>query len=101
MPNVHIVKRDDMESIGVKELRNNLSRILRMVEEGKTIRVMRHGKTVVELRPVGANMLHNMIKRLKERDLSEGGTGVIGPIQSVKNRKPGTQISDYISEDRR
>ena len=40
-----------MESIGVKELRNHLSWIIRRVEQGDVIQVLRHGKRVVELRP--------------------------------------------------
>lgn len=90
-----------MESIGVKELRNNLSRIIRMVEQGKVIQVMRHGKRVVELRPVTEKVLSDIVRRLSIKGLSEGGNGRIGPVVSIKNRKPGTQVSDFVKEDRR
>ncbi len=90
-----------MESIGVKELRNNLSRIIKLVEQGKVIQVLRHGKRVMELRPSAGDPQHNITRRLNTQGLSEGGSGLIGPIRSVKNRKPGTQVSDYVIEDRR
>lgn len=90
-----------MESIGVKELRDNLSRILKMVEQGRIIRVLRHGKSVVELRPANIKTQHDIINRLRNQDLTEGGSGVIGPIKTIKNRKAGTQVSDFVLEDRR
>ena len=40
-----------MATIGIRELRDNLSRVIKRVEEGEVIRVLRHGKDVVELRP--------------------------------------------------
>ena len=46
---------ETMETIGVKELRDNLSRILKKVERGEVIRVLRHGRDVMELRPVVKN----------------------------------------------
>ena len=62
-----------MASIGVKELRDNLSRVLREVEKGKVIRVLRHGKDVVELRPVRTRPNQELVDRLKEMDLLGGG----------------------------
>lgn len=90
-----------METIGVKELRDNLSRIIRMVEQGKVIQVLRHGKRVMELRPGAGDRQHDLVRRLNTQGLTEGGTGLIGPVKSVKNRKSGTQVSDYVIEDRR
>ena len=58
-----------MESIGVKELRDNLSRILKKVENGAVIRVLRHGKAVVELQPLTTNKEHRLLTRLKEKDI--------------------------------
>ncbi|MCP4682070.1 MAG: hypothetical protein GY864_07040 [Desulfobacterales bacterium] len=90
-----------MESVGVKELRDNLSRILKKVEGGNIIRVLRHGRDVVELRPTRKSPEEKLLSHLRGKDVSEGGSGKIGLIRTVKNKKPETQISDYIVEDRR
>ena len=90
-----------MESIGVKELRDNLSRILKKVENGSVIRVLRHGKAVVELQPLITNKEHILLNQLKEKDILGGGTGHISSIKSVKNLKPDRPVSDLVIEDRR
>ena len=90
-----------METIGVKELRDNLSQIIRRVEMGKVIQVLRHGKPVIELRPGPTPPLHDLVVYLNRQGLSEGGAGIIGNVKSVVNRKTGTQVSDYVVEDRR
>jgi antitoxin (DNA-binding transcriptional repressor) of toxin-antitoxin stability system len=91
----------EMESIGVKELRDNLSRILRKVESGKVIRVLRHGRGVVELRPVTVDAEQELVNRLEQMDVLGGGTGRIGPVKTVRNRKPHEPVSDLVREDRR
>ena len=90
-----------MASIGVKELRDNLSRVLREVEKGKVIRVLRHGRDVVELRPISTSPERELIDRLKQMDLLGGGTGRIGPVKTVRNRNPDRPVSDFVREDRR
>jgi len=91
-----------METIGVKELRDNLSRILRRVEKGKIIRVLRHGKDVVELRPVRVDSEQNLLDRLRNKELLGGGTGRIRRIaRTVRNRNPDKPVSDFVGEDRR
>lgn len=90
-----------METIGVKRLRDSLSRILRRVEDGEVIRVMRHGKEVVELRPVSTIPEQEVLYRLKDKGLVRGGAGKIGVVKSVKNTKPEMPISDLVAEDRR
>jgi len=90
-----------MASIGVKELRDNLSRVLREVEKGKVIRVLRHGKDVVELRPIRTSPQQELIDRLKQMDLLGGGTGRIGPVKTVRNRVPDKPVSDFVGENRR
>lgn len=90
-----------MESIGVKELRDHLSRILREVEQGRVVRVSRHGKGVVELRPVRTEAQKKIVNRLREADLLGGGTGKVGPVKTVRNRTPDRPVSDLVREDRR
>lgn len=90
-----------MASIGIKELRDNLSRVLREVEKGKVIRVLRHGKDVVELRPIRTNPQQELIDRLKQMNLLGGGTGRMGPVKTVRNRVPDKPVSDLVGENRR
>ena len=90
-----------MESIGVKELRDNLSRILKKVENGEVIRVLRHGKAVVELQPLMVNKDQNLLNRLKKKDILGGGTGNIGDVRTIKNLKYDKPVSDIVIEDRR
>jgi len=90
-----------MGSIGVRELRENLSRVLRKVEQGEVIRVLRHGKDVVELRPIRTQAEQEILNRLQRLDLLGGGTGRIGPVKTVRNRIPEKPVSDFVREDRR
>lgn len=90
-----------MEDIGVKELRDRLSNILRKVEGGQVIRIVRHGKAVAELRPLLASKEQRLINKLKEDDLLGGGSGNVGMLKSVKNQLPDRPVSDLITEDRR
>jgi len=94
-------KGGNMESIGVKELRDNLSRILKKVENGEVIRVLRHGKAVVELQPLIKSKEQDLLNRLKEKDILGGGTGNIGVLKNVKNLMPDMPVSDLVIEDRR
>ena len=90
-----------MDTIGVKELRDNLSLILRKVEKGGIVTVHRHGKDIVELRPIGRSDVEETVLTLKRKGILEGGSGVIGNIEPVTNRKPEKPVSDIIAEDRR
>ncbi len=91
-----------MASIGVKELRDNLSRILREVEKGKVIRVLRHGRDIVELRPVASSPEQELVRRLKQSDLLGGaGIGRVDPVKTVRNRMPDKPVSDFVAQDRR
>ncbi len=90
-----------MNTIGVKELRDNLSLILRMVEKGTVVTVHRHGKDIAELRPAGRSDAAETVLELKRKGLLDGGSGVIGNIERVVNRKPEKPVSDIIAEDRR
>ena len=75
-----------MNTIGVKELRDNLSLILRKVEKGGVVAVHRHGKDIAELRPVGRSYVAETVLSLKRKGLLDGGSGVIGNIEPVTNR---------------
>jgi len=90
-----------MENIGVKQLRDNLSHVLRRVEKGEVIRVLRHGRQIVELRPIHEKAEQNLLDRLHERQIVGGGAGKITPVKTVKNLRPELPVSDLVIEDRR
>jgi len=90
-----------METIGVKELRDNLSRIVNKVEKGAVVRVLRHGNEVAEIRPVTKTAEQALLNRLRDKNVLGGGTGKIGPIRTVKNLRPEMPVSDLVVQDRR
>jgi prevent-host-death family protein len=90
-----------MEKIGVKEFRDRLGQILSKVEKGQVIRILRHGREVVELRPINVDREDRFVYNLAEKNLIAGGSGRVGPVRTVKNRKPETPVSDLIVEERR
>lgn len=53
-----------MEEIGVRELKGSLSKTLRAVARGETVRVTLYGKPVADLVPTGqsAGSLHRLIR---------------------------------------
>ena len=90
-----------METIGIRQLKNNVSKIIKKVETGAVVRVLRHGKEVAELRPINIQPDRKTVIRLIEKDIIKGGTGIIGPVRSVENKDPAKPVSDIICEDRR
>jgi antitoxin (DNA-binding transcriptional repressor) of toxin-antitoxin stability system len=89
-----------METVGIKQLRDNLSLILKSVEKGAVIKVKRHGKSIVELRPITKNVEQEMVNRLRDKELVGGGTGEIGTVKTVRNVKPEMPVSDLVIQDR-
>lgn len=90
-----------MKTIGVKEFRDRLGQILKKVEKGEIIRILRHGREVVELRPIHVDPEDQLIYEMAERNLIAGGSGKVGPIRTVRNQKPEKPVSDLIVEERR
>lgn len=56
-----------MTSVGVRELKNNLSKYVRDVERGKRVAVTAHGRVVAELVPPGAG---GQVRRQTKKKLS-------------------------------
>jgi len=90
-----------METIGIKQFRSQLSQILKRVEDGEIITVLRHGKKVVELRPSQPKAENAIVLRLKNQRIAGGGSGKVAAITPVKNVHPQKCVSDYVSQDRR
>lgn len=54
----------EMESIGIRELKNNLSHYVRQAEAGKRVPVTLHGRVVAELVPPGTGAMTGRKKKL-------------------------------------
>lgn len=78
-----------MDRVGVRELRQNLSRYLERVKRGETLAVTERGREVARLSPSGpgdtplARLVHERGATLPKGDLSAltppGGTPAVGP----------------------
>lgn len=82
-------------SIGIRELRDTLSKQLDRVREGHTIVVTDHGKPIARIVPIEG---HSVFDRLVAE-------GKITPATSRKRHVPrpiaiGTTVSDLIAEQR-
>lgn len=63
-----------MTTVGIRELKNNLSRYVRDVERGKRVAVTAHGRVVAELVPPGSHQKPGKKKPLSRFDqlIAEG-----------------------------
>ncbi len=63
-----------MMAVGIRELKNNLSKYVRDAERGKRVAVTAHGRVVAELVPPGTKQKSKAKKRLSrwERLVAEG-----------------------------
>ncbi len=85
----------------LKEQRDNLSVFLKKLRAAKFIRIMRHGKAVVEMHPLIQSKEQKLLNGLQKKGLLGGGTGVLGNIKTIKNARPDKPVSEMIIEDRR
>jgi prevent-host-death family protein len=53
-----------MRNIGIRELKADLSALLRAVEAGEQVRVTRHGAVVAEIVPAGASPARERLREL-------------------------------------
>jgi prevent-host-death family protein len=87
------------KTVGIRELKNNASRIIERVEAGETITVTRRGKPVATM--VSTNVPTGLAALIAD--------GTVRPPESrarfipkpVKLRGPGPTASEYVSEGRR
>lgn len=93
--------RTSTEIIEIDQIKEKINSILKQVEKGSIIRVVREGKGIMEIRPVTEDTEKEFLDRLKDKDFVEGGTGSIGKVKSIKNLKPEMPVSGLVIEDRR
>ena len=90
-----------MAIVGIRELRNRLSRYLKQVEEGKRIEVTNRGEVIAILIPAKQKKKidKELIALVEEGMASWIGGKPQGASQSVKGR--GRPLSEIVIEDRR
>ena len=89
----------DRKKAGVRELKANLSDYLRRVEEGETITITRHGKTIGRIVPEHISLEEKMEILIKAGFLHWGKKKLTSWNPVVVNK--GTDlVSDLVNEER-
>jgi prevent-host-death family protein len=86
--------------VGIKELRDGLSRYLDRVREGGTITVTDHGRPIARIRPVGRLTTYEQMKldgRITPARVPKGTTPLPEPVETTD----GGSLMEFIDEQRR
>jgi prevent-host-death family protein len=89
-----------MASVGVRELRDNLSHYLRRVRRGEMLVITDHGKPIGELSPATTGRSAQQARVLVRRGMASWSGGK--PRGMARSPRPkGGLVSDAVIEDRR
>jgi prevent-host-death family protein len=90
-----------LESVGVRDLKNNLSRYLAMVRQGREVVITEHGHPVARVIPIHGNSGHERLAALIARgDITPAkrrARSLPAPVRLPK----GATVSDLVKEQRR
>jgi prevent-host-death family protein len=86
-------------TVGIRELKNNTSRIVERVERGEAITVTRRGKPVATL--VSSAISPGLARLIANGTVRPGNGKRRLRKPGVKLRGPGPTAADYVSEGRR
>lgn len=87
-----------MIRVGVRQLKNSLSRYLERVRAGETVLVTSRGRPVARIIPT--SLPEGIARLMAEGRLTWSGRRFTAP-ERVPELEPGPPLSDYIAEDRR
>ncbi|MFP4447059.1 MAG: type II toxin-antitoxin system Phd/YefM family antitoxin [Desulfosudaceae bacterium] len=92
-----------MKTVGIKDIKNNLSRYLKQVKSGEEVIITERGRPIARIireQPAG-NSLHLALAPLIEQGVVTMPT--LGPSQTTVTplRAPGKPASEMVLEDRR
>jgi prevent-host-death family protein len=91
-----------MQSIGIRELRQNASRYLREVERGETIEVTDRGRPVARLVPVPKKKGYEALRAAGRIKPAEGRLGDLGPpLPLPPGATPPSVVLARLREDER
>ena len=86
------------DEVGIRELRQNLSKYLKKVEHGRTLRVLQHGRPVAVLAalPGESSSLDQLIRDGK----AIPARGDLAAVKPLPRRKAGKPLSVALEEQR-
>ncbi len=91
------------ERVGVRELRQNLSKWLRRVEHGESFEVTDRGRPVAELRPLPRQAEGLIARLVREGRVVRVGRGSLAdlppPPPAPPGMRPPSEILDELRED--
>lgn len=89
-----------MNSVGIRNLKNKLSRYLSKVKEGEILQVTERGKTIAYITPAKTNKEYEEIANLVRKGIGswKGGKPKGSELPAKITGKP---ISEIVIEDRR
>ena len=89
-----------METVGIRELKENLSRYLKRVKSGERIIITDRKKEVAVLIPRGKDTVEDEVYQLIQRGVADwaGGKPLGMPTRIISR---GDSVSDAVIEDRR
>ena len=91
---------EPLPSVGVRELRQDASAILRRVKDGETIEITEHGKPIAHIGPIKPSRIETWIARkLITPAKSPGTLSLVKPIKSESGEST-KEILDYIRADK-
>ncbi|MBJ7458492.1 MAG: type II toxin-antitoxin system prevent-host-death family antitoxin [Thermoleophilaceae bacterium] len=85
-------------SVGVRELHNRTSQLMKAVAEGAELEVTNHGKVVGRMVPVAPDDLY---QRLKRDGMIREPKAARTPLPPPIKLAPGVTVSDLIKDQRR
>jgi prevent-host-death family protein len=87
-------------SVGVRELRDNLSRYLRRVQEGESVVITDHGKPVGELMPAASGRIAEQVRQLVRQGVANWSGGKPRGLARAPRPRAGL-VSEAVIQDRR
>ena len=85
--------------VGVRELKNALSKYLRRVKAGETLTITERGQPVGQIIPIQTD-LASRLKQLAEAGVIEWDGQAVPPYQPKAVNRSGRLLSDLVSEQR-
>ncbi len=87
------------KTVGIRELKNNVSQIIEQVEAGETVTITRRGEPVARL--MSATIPARLAAMIADGTVKPGNGRRFTLGKGVKLRGPGPTASEYVSEGRR
>ncbi len=87
-------------TVGVRELKSQLSKYLRHVKAGRTVVITEHGKVVAQLGPAGQTVEEKM-RAMVRAGLAEWNGKRLPPAKPVARVRGNKTVANMLLEDRR